>query len=203
MYRIMSISRMGIGFGCIIRTKTGTKERRKYAVFRCNECNQNFITMLREEFKILSCGCVRIEATAKRVRTHGRSTSNTYKIWNGIKQRCLNTQSKAYLTYGNRGITMCNEWTIFQNFLNDMGERPAGLSIERINNDLGYCKENCKWATSKEQASNKRTTRIIEIDGVSKSMKDWSREENARVYETIRARLKRGIPPKQAVFKYQ
>ena len=73
-----------------------------------------------------------------------------------MKDRCLNSKHYAFKDYGGRGITVSEEWLNIDNFLKDMGERPKGLSLDRINNDMGYSKENCRWATWKEQSSNKR-----------------------------------------------
>lgn len=102
-----------------------------------------------------SCGCNRIKA----ITTHGlsRMRSTEYVIWQGMKQRCLNPKNAKYGSYGARGITVCERWLAFENFLADMGSRPAGLTLERVNNDKGYGPDNCKWATLSEQARNRRT----------------------------------------------
>jgi hypothetical protein len=86
---------------------------------------------------------------------HGMNKTTEYTIWEGIKQRCLNSKNKCYYKYGGRGIDVCEKWLKFEGFFEDMGHRPSkDYSIDRINNDLGYSKENCKWSTRSEQNRN-------------------------------------------------
>jgi len=90
-----------------------------------------------------------------------------YQIWQGMKARCLNPNNKHYANYGARGIKICNNWiNDFNQFVHDMGERPQGYSIDRINNDGDYSPNNCKWSTKKEQQRNRRITRYVTIEGV-------------------------------------
>lgn len=104
-----------------------------------------------------SCGCFRDETTGTRVRKHGQHRSPAYRTWDSMIQRCNNPGSTQYYKYGARGVTVCEEWGNFINFYRDMGDRPEGHTIDRKDNDLGYFKENCRWATPVEQAQNKRT----------------------------------------------
>jgi len=86
--------------------------------------------------------------------------SRTYKTWICMRQRCSNKNATNYSYYGGRGITYDPRWEKFEAFLLDMGERPEGLSIDRINNDGNYCKSNCRWADATTQANNQRPKKL-------------------------------------------
>ena len=105
-----------------------------------------------------SCGCLQQENTRLgNNATHGMKNSLEYSVWVSMKQRCLNQNHMAYHNYGGRGITVCERWMKFENFIEDMGVRPSkGLELDRINNEEGYCKDNCRWATRAENAKNRR-----------------------------------------------
>ena len=87
---------------------------------------------------------------------HGMSYSRTYTSWHAMRNRCNNPVAANYALYGGRGIAICPEWDSFEQFWADMGTRPAGKSIDRIDNEAGYSKDNCRWATASEQQQNKR-----------------------------------------------
>lgn len=119
-----------------------------------------------------SCGCLFREETSKRFSnrkdriTHGMSRSPEYRVWASMIDRCKNLRGKRYANYGGRGISVCDRWMIFENFITDMGERPdVGYSIERKNNDGNYEPSNCRWATRKEQDYNKSSTIMLDYKG--------------------------------------
>lgn len=121
--------------------------------------------------KVKSCGCL----TREKNTTHGGSNTKTYNIWHSMVQRCKNPSDRSFKDYGGRGITVCDEWLDFACFREDMGPRPAGRSLDRVDVDGNYCKENCRWATSVQQSNNRRNNRIIEYRGERRTMSEWAR----------------------------
>lgn len=109
-------------------------------------------------------------------RTHGFYGTPAYNVWRTMRQRCLNPRSSVYPQYGGRGITVCERWGSFAAFHEDMGEQPPGMTLERIDNSKGYCPSNCRWATRKEQARNRRSNRMITLNGRTMCLYDWADE---------------------------
>jgi len=153
-------------------------------------------TLLRGTTK--SCGCLQIAKATKHGQAYGKNGSKTYMAWSQMKARCDNERNKSYADYGGRGISYCESWKNFANFLADMGEAPIDLSLDRIDNSLGYSKENCRWATSKQQSNNRRNTRMIEYQG-----KKWPKQELAEEFgisaSTLMSRLRSGWPIEKAL----
>ena len=113
----------------------------------------------------------------------------TYRSWESMRQRCNNKNATMYHRYGGRGISVCPRWNSFANFLEDMGERPSGATLDRVDNDAGYRKENCKWSTRKEQADN-RADRFEVVPGLSAG--DFARQVGINS-GTVWQQLKQGF----------
>ena len=110
-------------------------------------------------------------------KTHGMSKTPEYRAWIHMKDRCFNPNSKDYPNWGGRGITVCDRWLNFENFLADMGSRPTTKhSLDRIDNDGDYSPKNCKWSTKAEQQNNRRYNRLITIDDVTLTIAQWTKE---------------------------
>lgn len=114
------------------------------------------VCLLCDKFKIVRTDNVKEQKCTCNSRTHGLSKTSEYKIWLGIKYRCFNEKCSAYIDYGGRGITVCDRWLSFENFYEDMGARPVGQTLERVDNDGNYCPENCEWADYSKQNKNRR-----------------------------------------------
>lgn len=147
--------------------------------------------------KQVSCGCYR-----RRTKGPMDPFRSERRIWNGIKTRCYNENSHAFYRYGGRGIVMCDAWRNSSDaFIADMGARPSpSHSMDRINNNAGYEKSNCRWATSKEQCVNRTSTRLIEISGDVKSISDWCASDCCHVSRgSVFRRIWSGIDPVSAI----
>jgi hypothetical protein len=122
-----------------------------------------------------------------------------WKSWVSMRQRCHYPASIGYKNYGARGIRVCDRWmNSFENFYADMGDRPGGTSLERIDNDGDYCPENCTWATAPEQGANQRTNRFLEYDGKRLTVMQWSRLTGLSKH-VISRRIKKGWPVEKAL----
>lgn len=148
-----------------------------------------------------SCGCLIRDVLLERnalLAKHGMYLTPTYKSWKSMRTRCLNQNSEQFHRYGGRGITVCKEWDNFENFLADMGERPSGTTLDRIDSNGHYEPGNCRWATMKVQENNKRNNVTMTFNGKTLTVAQWA-DETGIGYQTIRARMKMGWTPEDVL----
>ena len=139
-----------------------------------------------------SCGCIASAVWSSSASTHGMRSSPEYSSWMAAKSRCHNPDSKDYHRYGGRGISMCDEWrNSFQAFYRDMGDRPAGKTLERLDSDGDYERENCTWATPEQQARNRRRSIYVSWQGERKHLSVVA-DELGISYGAAYQRYKRG-----------
>jgi hypothetical protein len=118
-----------------------------------------------------------------------RRKTKIYIAWCAMKTRCFNPKATSFNIYGGRGIKISKEWLCFENFFADMAlSFRQGLSIDRIDVNGNYCRENCKWSTKKEQANNRRTSKIIQIGGERKTLAQWCELSSVKA-STVRQRI--------------
>ena len=169
----------------------GTQSKVAY-LCRCDCGNEKVIVAQHLKRGTCSCGCQKRDAARLAHLTHGMRQTPEYKIWAGIRNRGLNRNTKAYPAYGGRGIFICPRWlNSFEHFYADMGSRPSlRHSIERIDNNLGYSPDNCRWATRSEQNRNKRNNHLITLDGETLPLAVWADRLNVP-YHRAKNRINR------------
>ncbi len=153
-----------------------------------------------------SCGCLALGRAAimglnNKIHGHRRNgkTSKEYQSWAHMIQRCTNPNNKCWKDYGGRGIKVCKRWrSSFPNFLEDMGEAPLGFQLDRIKNNKGYCKDNCKWSTPKEQMRNTRRNHLKTYNGKTQCLTAWAEEYQIN-YRTLLGRINNGLSMKEAL----
>jgi len=150
--------------------------------------------------RIKSCGCKTKEILRAARSTHGLSKTEpkTFRVWRGMRERCEKEHHKSYVDYGERGIAVCERWQNFGLFFADMGRVPEGMTIERIDNNGDYEPGNCRWATRKEQANNRRGNVFVTHEGTRLTMAQLA-EAVAIPRDTIDRRLKMGWPMDRAL----
>lgn len=196
---------IGKKFNRLLVLEQVDSNEKHYRKYKCL-CECGNITHLRYSAIVngytKSCGCLHREVASK-VHSKGYNTkSKEYKTWAGIKRRCYNKNDHAYHRYGGRGITMCDEWkNSYLTFLEDMGECPVGCtSIDRINNNKGYSKDNCRWTTKIVQANNTSTNKFYTYNGETDTLANLCRKYNKR-YKSIHKRLYNGFSIEDAFAK--
>lgn len=161
----------------------------------CAACSATFLItqsrLNRGRGKFCSRSCNALFRSTRHGHTTHDGQSPTYMTWTNMTQRCTNPRAPKYSTYGAKGITICEEWKSFDRFLSDMGERPEGSTIDRINGEFGYSRENCRWATIREQQENLRTNTWLTFQGERVSICSLARLLGLSK-ATLRYRIKQG-----------
>lgn len=195
MTKLIDLS--GVRFSRLVVIERGETTRGGQTTWRCKcDCGKEIVAQASniKNKKTRSCGCIRKEQISEfnttTKTTHRLCKTSEYRIWSGMMTRCFNKNDHGYLHYGNRGITVCEQWSSFENFINDMGKRPSkNHSIDRIDVNGNYSPENCRWATQKEQSLNKRDTIFISHDGETKTIDKWA-DQYGLTYLVIWNRLR-------------
>ena len=173
--KLIDLTGQRFGKLTILAKQGSTKNKKTLWLCLC-DCS-NIVTIQGDNLKAgitQSCGCLQKELATIKHTTHGMTNTKIYEVWQHMHSRCRDKADKSYKDYGGRGIKVCQRWGRFENFYFDMGDLPEGLTIERIDNSKGYFPDNCKWATIKEQANNKRTNIIIEYQGQHLTLSQWA-----------------------------
>jgi hypothetical protein len=147
-----------------------------------------------------SCGCLQKETSSQRSLKHGMFGTASYRSWAAMLQRCRDQdpESPNFKTYAARGITVDPKWEEFKGFYEDMGDRPEGCTLDRVDFNKGYYKENCRWATLDVQANNKRNARMLTLNGETLTLEKWS-EKLGIAKSTIHCRLRDGRTVEEAL----
>lgn len=182
----------GQTFGRLTALRVEHKSRHRGWVCRCQCGNEKWVmTGSLTDGHTRSCGCFDRERRVKHgFAIKGKARPRTYQAWADMIQRCQNANLLSYKNYGGDGIQVCPEWRDFATFLRDMGEAPPGTSLDRIDNDADYAPGNCRWATRREQANNRRTNSVLTAFGKTQTIAQWARELNL-CEDTLRHRLTR------------
>lgn len=174
----------------------GKTDDGKDDVLKCQcDCGEEITARLKilKQKGVTQCKLCRYKNTVNHFQTHGLSNTRIYDLWQGIKNRCYKHSAQSYARYGARGITMCDEWkndfTAFYKWamLNGYSDE---LEIDRIDNDGNYCPDNCRWATHKEQANNRRTNVFITYQDKTLTLQQWAEEKGINE-STLYSRIKR------------
>lgn len=203
----------GQRFGYLVVLRKSGKDIHRNIIWLCKcDCGveKPISGLTLRQGRTKSCGCKAVEMIAKAKTKHGQSQSRrggtqsrAYSCWNNLKSRAASNKTLEARKYAKRDLTVCEKWKTFEGFLEDMGECPSpGHSIDRINNDLGYSKENCRWASHTEQQRNKSSNRLLEFNGRTMCVAEFAELVGAK-YHAVAAKVRAGISPSEIMAHFQ
>jgi len=204
---VNKLTLIGHPFSISKRGTSGWVQKKWYVKTKCECGNIQDMTIeglkRREERRTKDCGCGRQVKLRKVLTKHGHTNfggkpSGVYSSWQHLKDRCLNKNNTEYNYYGGKGIEVCEKWLNFTGFLEDMGDRPRGKTIDRIDINGNYNKENCKWSTFTDQMNNTRRSRYLTYNNQKQTVAQWAKERGMN-YSTLSTRLQRGWSIKRAI----
>jgi hypothetical protein len=178
----------------LILREAGSRHNGRITWLAVCDCGQEKVTtLLNLSNGTRSCGCLLAESRSKNGelgsrRTHGLTGTKAFRAWVGMRDRCSNPNAEFYADYGGRGIAICERWQSVENFVSDMGDPPAGMSLDRIDVNGNYEPGNCRWATATEQNRNRRNNVLFTFDGETRCLAEWAEKAGLRE-DTLRARL--------------
>jgi hypothetical protein len=188
----------GFRFGNLTVLQLGEKQRQHNGAWWLCLCDcgiqKNIPATDMVQGKINSCGCEHAKRIANGSKTHGMKNTRTYSIWQAMRSRC----NRINQDYSCRGITYDERWDSFENFYLDMGEVPNGMSIDRIDVNGNYTKDNCRWATREQQANNTRANVFLEYGGKKQTVAQWAKELGMKP-DKLRSRLRYGWSTERAL----
>lgn len=199
------IDMAGLKYGRLTVIEMAGHNHHKQRQWRCTCDCGNLVEKTGSDIRngnTLSCGCLATEFRSQfgtlTNKAHGMSKSQIWSIHRSMMDRCYLPTSHAYSRYGGRGITVCERWHNFENFYADMGDKPKGMSLDRIDNNGEYSPVNVKWATTKEQANNRSSSKFIEHDGKRMTITQWAEYAGIEM-RTLWSRLRLGIAMPEAL----
>ena len=189
---------------CSVISSSDIRDAQGFKQWTCKcDCGATFVRRASILSGISHCGCMSYVNRSVSHKKHGLTKTAEFKSWDGAIQRCTNDRCKDFPNYGGRGISVCDRWIkSFDNFLSDMGKKPsASYSLDRIDVNGDYSPENCRWASSRQQASNRRNNVFVDVGGSKITLFEFCGYKTSPMYQRISYRLRHGWCLSDAIFQ--